>query len=72
MPSTVNHSLLIPLDQLKAFDRAEHGYLFDVLGVFRFPETSVGLFRALYDSMETHLSLAGTRMASSTVGRGVR
>ena len=66
------NGLLVSLDQDKAFDRAEHGYLFSVLSAFGLPSSSVALFESLYGDMQSELFVNGVLAARFPVTRGVR
>lgn len=44
----------------------------DIMLAIGYSQTYVTIFQALYDSMESHHSLACTQVASFPVGRGVR
>ncbi|CAM2095610.1 unnamed protein product [Caretta caretta] len=64
--------MLLSLDQEKAFDRVDHGYLLNTLQAFGFGPQFVGFLRALYTSAECLVRLNWTLTEPVSFGRGVR
>ncbi|CAM2116591.1 unnamed protein product [Caretta caretta] len=63
---------LLSLDQEKAFDRVDHGYLLSTLQAFGFRPQFVGLLQALYASAECLVRLNWTLTEPVSFGREVR
>ncbi|CAM2103812.1 unnamed protein product [Caretta caretta] len=63
---------LLSLDQEKAFDRVDHGYLLSTLQVFGFGPQFVSFLRVLYASAECLVRLNWTLTEPVSFGRGVR
>ncbi|CAM2096705.1 unnamed protein product [Caretta caretta] len=63
---------LLSLDQEKAFDRVDHGYLLNTLQAFGFRPQFVGFLRVLYASTECLVKLNWTLTKPVSFGRGVR
>ncbi|CAM4682067.1 unnamed protein product, partial [Caretta caretta] len=63
---------LLSLDQEKAFDRVDHGYLLSTLQAFDFRHQFVGFLRVLYASAECLVKLNWTLTEPVSFGRGVR
>ncbi|CAM2100579.1 unnamed protein product [Caretta caretta] len=63
---------LLSLDQEKAFDRVDHGYLLSTLQAFGFGPQFVGFLRVLYASAECLVKLIWTLTEPVSFGRGVR
>ncbi|CAM2116513.1 unnamed protein product [Caretta caretta] len=63
---------LLSLDQEKAFDRVDHGYLLSTLQAFGFGSQFVGFLRMLYASAECLVKLNWTLTEPVSLGRGVR
>ncbi|CAM2097110.1 unnamed protein product [Caretta caretta] len=63
---------LLSLDQEKAFDRVDHGYLLSILRVFGFGPQFVSFLRVLYASAECLVRLNWTLTEPVSFGRGVR
>ncbi|CAM2105190.1 unnamed protein product [Caretta caretta] len=63
---------LLCLDQEKAFDRVDHGYLLNTLQAFGFRPQFVGFLRVLYASTECLVKLNWTLTKPVSFGRGVR
>ncbi|CAM2112404.1 unnamed protein product [Caretta caretta] len=63
---------LLSLDQEKAFDRVDHGYLLSTLQAFGFGPQFVSFLRVLYASAECLVRLNGTLTEPVSFGRGVR
>lgn len=63
---------LISIDQEKAFDRVEHGYLWDVLKGFGFNKVFIDKLRVLYCDVESLLKMNGDLCAPFRVFRGIR
>ncbi|CAM2100522.1 unnamed protein product [Caretta caretta] len=63
---------LLSLDQEKAFDRVDHGYLLSVLQVFGFGPQFVGFLQVLYASTECLVRLNWTLTEPVSFGRGVQ
>lgn len=64
--------LLVSLDQEKAFDYLEHGYIFGMLDAFGFPQNFVQLIKAIYANIESTLLLDSKESKPFRVTRGVR
>ncbi|CAM2095967.1 unnamed protein product [Caretta caretta] len=64
--------VLLSLDQEKAFDRVDHGYLLNTLRVFGFGPQFVGFLWVLYTSIECLVKLNWTLTEPVSFGRGVR
>ncbi|CAM2106440.1 unnamed protein product [Caretta caretta] len=62
----------LSLDQEKAFDRVDHGYLLSTLQAFGFGPQSVGFLQVLYASTEYLVKLNWTLTEPVSFGRGVR
>ncbi|CAM2114356.1 unnamed protein product [Caretta caretta] len=62
---------LLSLDQEKAFDRVDHGYLLSTLRAFGFGPQFVGFLRVLYASAECLVKLNWTLTQPVSFGRGV-
>ncbi|CAM2103865.1 unnamed protein product [Caretta caretta] len=62
---------LLSLDQEKAFDRVDHGYLLSTLRAFGFGSQFVGFLRVLYTSAECLVRLNWTLTEPVSFGRGV-
>ncbi|CAM5105041.1 unnamed protein product [Natator depressus] len=62
---------LLSLDQEKAFNRVDHGYLLSTLQVFDFGPQFVGFLRVLYASTECLVKLNWTLTEPVSFGRGV-
>ncbi|CAM4668078.1 unnamed protein product [Lepidochelys olivacea] len=62
---------LLSLDQEKAFDRVDHGYLLSTLRAFGFGPQFVGFLRVLYTSAECLVRLNWTLTEPVSFGRGV-
>ncbi|CAM2118872.1 unnamed protein product [Caretta caretta] len=60
------------LDQEKAFNRVDHGYLLSTLQAFGFGPQFVGFLRVLYTSAEFLIKLNWTLTKPISFGRGVR
>ncbi|CAM2111073.1 unnamed protein product [Caretta caretta] len=63
---------LLFLDQEKAFDRVDHGYLLNTLRAFGFRPQFVGFLQLLYASPECLVRLRWTLTEPVSFGRGVR
>ncbi|CAM2094788.1 unnamed protein product [Caretta caretta] len=63
---------LLSLDQEKAFDRVDHGYLLSTLQAFGFGPQFVSFLRVLYASAECLVRLNWTLTEPVSFGRGVR
>ncbi|CAM2099486.1 unnamed protein product [Caretta caretta] len=63
---------LLSLDQEKAFDRVDHGYLLSTLQVFGFRPQFVGFLRVLYTSAECLVRLNWTLTEPVSFRRGVQ
>ncbi|CAM2114395.1 unnamed protein product [Caretta caretta] len=63
---------LLSLDQEKAFDRVDQGYLLSTLRAFGFGPQFVGFLRVLYASAECLVKLNWTLTKPVNFGRGVR
>ncbi|CAM5081194.1 unnamed protein product [Natator depressus] len=63
---------LLSLDQEKAFDRVDHGYLLNTLQAFGFRTQFVGFLRVLYTSAECLVRLNWTLTKPVSFGRGVQ
>ncbi|CAM2096250.1 unnamed protein product [Caretta caretta] len=63
---------LLSLDQEKAFNRVDHGYLLGILRAFGFRTQFVGFFQVLYTDVECLLRLNWTLHEPVCFGRGVR
>ncbi|CAM2118464.1 unnamed protein product [Caretta caretta] len=63
---------LLSLDQEKAFDRVDHGYLLSTLQAFGFGAQFVSFLRVLYASAECLVRLNWTLTEPVSFGRGVR
>ncbi|CAM2098498.1 unnamed protein product [Caretta caretta] len=63
---------LLSLDQEKAFDRVDHGYLLSTLRAFGFGAQFVGFLWVLYTSAEYLVKLNWTLTEPVSFGRGVR
>ncbi|CAM2106798.1 unnamed protein product [Caretta caretta] len=63
---------LLSLDQEKAFDRVDHGYLLSTLQAFGFGPQFVSFLRVLYASAECLVRLDWTLTEPVSFGRGVR
>ncbi|CAM2106491.1 unnamed protein product [Caretta caretta] len=63
---------LLSLDQEKAFDRVDHGYLLSTLQAFGFGPQFVSFLRVLYASAECLVRLNWTLTELVSFGRGVR
>ncbi|CAM2111941.1 unnamed protein product [Caretta caretta] len=63
---------LLSLDQEKAFDRVDHGYLLSTLQAFGFGPQFVSFLRVLYASVECLVRLNWTLTEQVSFGRGVR
>ncbi|CAM2113290.1 unnamed protein product [Caretta caretta] len=63
---------LLSLDQEKAFDRVDHGYLLSTLQAFGFGPQFVSFLRVLYTSAEYLVRLNWTLTEPVSFGRGVR
>ncbi|CAM2098171.1 unnamed protein product [Caretta caretta] len=64
--------VLLSLDQEKAFDRVDHGYLLSTLQAFGFGPQFVSFLRVLYASAECLVRLNWTLTEPVSFGRGVR
>ncbi|CAM2116765.1 unnamed protein product [Caretta caretta] len=63
---------LLSLDQEKAFDRVDHGYLLSTLQAFGFGPQFVSFLRVLYASAECLVRLNWTLTEPVSFGRGMR
>ncbi|CAM2117341.1 unnamed protein product [Caretta caretta] len=63
---------LLSLNQEKAFDRVDHGYLLSTVQTFGFGPQFVGFLRVLYASAECLVKLNWTLTEPVSFGRGVR
>lgn len=61
---------ILSLDQEKAFDRVDHGYLFSVLSCFG--EKFISWIKLLYHDVSTLVKVGGGLSASIPVRRGIR
>lgn len=64
--------VVLSLDQMKAFDRVEHDYLFFVLKCFGLPDTFVSWLKTLYAGQTSELVLNGEVSRRFSLMRGVR
>ena len=51
--------LLLMLDNTKAFDRLQHGFMFDTLAAFNLPSGLIDAVRTLYNGAQTKVKLNG-------------
>ncbi|KAI4891126.1 hypothetical protein NFI96_005415 [Prochilodus magdalenae] len=63
---------LISLDQEKAFDRVDHGYLFNALTNFGFGERFIKSVKLLYTGASCVVKARGGVAGPTELGRGVR
>ncbi len=63
---------LISLDQEKAFDRVEHGYLWRTLEEFGLSSGFIAMIRVLYQDVESVLKINGGLSAPFKILRGIR
>lgn len=69
---TDNPSILLFLDQEKAYDRVNHGFLFRTLKVLGMPSGMRQAIRALYATARSTVLVNGIECATFAVKRGVR
>uniref|UniRef100_A0A4W5KWL2 Reverse transcriptase domain-containing protein n=1 Tax=Hucho hucho TaxID=62062 RepID=A0A4W5KWL2_9TELE len=63
---------LVSLDQEKAFDRVDHGFLFKCLNAFGFGSSFISYVKLLYTDVYSILKINGTLLRPFLVGRGIR
>ncbi len=62
----------LSIDQEKAFDRVDHGYLFSALSSFGFGERFISWVKLLYRDVSVLVKVGGGLSASVPVKRGIR
>ncbi len=62
----------VSLDQEKAFDRVDHGFLFKCLEAFGFGPSIIAYIRLLYTDTYSMLKINGTLTRPFRVSRGIR
>jgi hypothetical protein len=72
MNQTNTKGAAIALDQEKAYDKILHGYLWEVLRNFGFPEHFINIVRALYDHAVTMVLINGELSDPFNIWRGMR
>ena len=74
----VNHNrqdaggMLLMLDNTKAFDRLQHGFMFDTLAAFNLPKGLIDAVRTLYNGAQTKVKLNGVTGSEFENTSGVR
>lgn len=68
---TEENSVLITLDQEKAYDRIKHDYLIKTLETFQIPQPFIRTVEALYKNAHTKVAINGVLSAPFWVTRGV-
>ncbi len=63
---------LLSLDQEKAFDRVDHGFLFDTLNAFGFGEKFISRIKLLYSEAKCMIKMGGGLSVPINVKRGIR
>ena len=54
-----NETIILSLDQEKAFDRVEHSYLFKVLEKYNFPNNFINFIKILYKDVKSNVQVNG-------------
>lgn len=62
----------ISLDQEKAFDRVDHGFLFKCFEAFGFGRSFISYVKLLYTDVYSMLKINGTLTRPFVAGRGIR
>ena len=63
---------MVNLDQRKAFDNVDHGYLFNTMGAMEFGDNFVSYLDLLYSGAESHIKVCGSLTASFPFEKGKR
>ena len=63
---------ILSIDQEKAFDRVDHGYLFNTLAAFGCGDKFVGWLRLLYNEAAVMVKVGGALSVKVPVQRGIR
>ena len=63
---------VVNLDQKKAFDNVDHGYLFHTLRAMGFGDTFISYIKLLYNGTESLVKVCGSLTAPFTFDKGIR
>jgi hypothetical protein len=63
---------IISIDQTKAFDRVNHGFMFKILRKFGFGDSFINWIKTLYTDIESQINTNGFISEAFTLERGVR
>ncbi|KAL7277489.1 hypothetical protein ACG7TL_008410 [Trametes sanguinea] len=66
------NGVIVALDQEKAYDRIDHGYLWRVMKEFGLPESFVQTVQNLYEKAKTSVTINGLTSKPYAIYRGVR
>lgn len=66
------NGMIVALDQEKAYDKIDHGYLWRTLETFGIPPSFINTVKTLYENAETKIMINGVLSAPWKVTRGVR
>ena len=70
--SLIKHGALIFLDQEKAFDRVDHGFLFKTLKAFGLGPNFINWVKVLYKDIQSMVKVNGSLTKPINITRGVR
>ena len=66
------NSVIIALDQEKAYDKICHNYLWETLKTFKIPQTFINTVKSLYQNARTQVAINGILSNPFQITRGVR
>jgi len=71
-PREDKDGMIVALDQEKAYDKIDHGYLWRTLDKFNVPQRFINSVKTLYEYAETQVMINGCLSSAFKVTRGVR
>ena len=69
---TEEDSVIVALDQEKAYDKIRHDYLWKTLEAFRLPKMFIQTIKALYQNAKTQIIINGIISEPFKISRGIR